>query len=215
MFEWRIASLTRGAKRGKPIKASTARRELVVLGAALRWCWKEAKLDRLVPVTLPAQARSAPASSEPWRGGGFARRGARLGPVWRPASNKISRHLARIILVALYTGTRHDASCGCAGRRTRGAAGSIGSGVMYRRASGAVDKGKRRPPVPITPRLLPHLLRWRRFATTHVIEYAGRPINSQGAEGVADGAGARRIGRLTLRRMSYGTPAPRCCCNSE
>ena len=55
----------------------------------------------------------------------------------------------------------------------------LASGVMYRRASGAVDKGKRRPPVPITPRLLPHLLRWRRFTTTHVIEYAGRPINSK------------------------------------
>ena len=53
------------------------------------------------------------------------------------------------------------------------------SGVMYRRASGAVDKGKRRPPVPITPRLLLHLRRWRRDTTTHVIEYAGRPINSK------------------------------------
>ena len=37
----------RAKNNGKPIKEATARRELVVLGAALRWCRKEGKLDRL------------------------------------------------------------------------------------------------------------------------------------------------------------------------
>ena len=45
---WRTLQVNARAKRnGKSIKPSTARRELVVLGAALRWCWKEGKIDRL------------------------------------------------------------------------------------------------------------------------------------------------------------------------
>ena len=54
---WRTAqSDARTKGRGNAIKPSTARRELVVLGAAIRWCWKEGKLDRLIPVSLPPQA---------------------------------------------------------------------------------------------------------------------------------------------------------------
>ena len=55
--QWRVLQFNARAKvNARPIKPSTARRELVVLGAALRWCWREAKLDRLVPVTLPTEA---------------------------------------------------------------------------------------------------------------------------------------------------------------
>ena len=92
---------------------------------------------------------------------------------------KINRHLARFILIALYTGTRHNAIL-----RLRWVPNTdsgwidLASGVIYRRASGAVDKGKAAAPrSPITPRLLPHLRRWRRLTTTHVIEYAGQPAN--------------------------------------
>ena len=54
---WRTAQCDARLKAGgKAVKASTARRELVVLSAAIRWCWKEGKLDRPVPVQLPAQA---------------------------------------------------------------------------------------------------------------------------------------------------------------
>lgn len=46
--QWRILQFDARAKvRSKPVKSSSARRELVVLAAALRWCWREAKLDRL------------------------------------------------------------------------------------------------------------------------------------------------------------------------
>jgi hypothetical protein len=43
---WRTRQVNaRAKKNGKPIKESTARRELVVLGAAIRWCWKEGRKD--------------------------------------------------------------------------------------------------------------------------------------------------------------------------
>jgi integrase len=151
-----------------------------VLGAALRWCWKEGKIDRLMPISLPPQA--GPRQRHLNRSEVAALLAGALG--WDRDGvrhrTKINRHLARFILIALYTGTRHDAIL-----RLRWVPNTdsgwidLGSAVIYRRASGAVDKGKRRPPVPVTPRLLPHLRRWRRLTTTHVIEYAGRPINSK------------------------------------
>jgi integrase len=178
---WRIKQVNvRAKKNGKPITEATARRELVVLGAALRWCWKEGKVDRLIPMSLPPQA--GPRQRHLNRNEVAALLAGALG--WdrqqKRHRSKINRHLARFILVALYTGTRHDAIL-----RLRWVPNTdsgwidLASGVLYRRASGAVDKGKRRPPVPITPRLLAHLQRWRRSSTTHVIEYAGRPISSK------------------------------------
>jgi integrase len=178
---WRMQQVNaRAKKNGKPITEATARRELVVLGAALRWCWKEGKIDRLIPVSLPPQ--SGPRQRHLNRSEVAALLAGALGwdrcGVRRRA--KINRHLARFILVGVYTGTRHDAIL-----RLRWVPNTdsgwvdLTSGVLYRRASGAVDKGKRRPPVPITPRLLPHLRRWRRVTATHVIEYAGRPISSK------------------------------------
>ena len=178
---WRIRQVDARAKKGgKSIKASTARRELVVLAAALRWCWKEGKIDRLIPVALPSQA--SPRERHLTRGEVAALLAGALG--WgqngRRYRTKINRRLARFILIALYTGTRHDAIL-----RLRWKANAEGgwvdltSGVIYRRASDAVDSRKRRPPVPIPPRLLPHLDRWRRLTITHVVEYAGHPISSQ------------------------------------
>lgn len=178
---WRMQQVNARAKKdGKPITEATARRELVVLGAALRWCWREGKVDRLIPVSLPPQAgprqrhlnrrevAALVAGALGWDRHGVRHRA------------KINRHLARFILIALYTGTRHDAILRLQWLpNTNGGWIDLVAGVLYRRASGAVDKGKRRPPVPVTPRLLAHLRRWRRSTTTHVIEYAGRPINSK------------------------------------
>src|SRR5262249_5724472 len=48
----------RGAReksKGKLISSGTARRELVVLAAALNWCWKNKRLDRPISMTLPEQ----------------------------------------------------------------------------------------------------------------------------------------------------------------
>jgi integrase len=164
----------------RPISPSTAGRELVVLGAALRWCWREGKLDRLIPVTLPT--KPSPRQRHLSRSELAALLAGALGWDQRGKRHhaKISRHLARFILIALYTGTRHDAILRLRWRsNTEGGWIDLGSGVMHRRESGAVESGKRRPPIPIPPRLLPHLRRWRRLTTGYVIEYAGRPIRSQ------------------------------------
>jgi integrase len=165
---------------GKRVSASTARRELVVLSAALRWCWKEGLLDRPIPVTLPPQ-------SEPRERHLTRREAAQLlwGALGWDASGKrhpfrINRHLARFILIGLYTGTRHDAILRLQWLpNTTGGWVDLKAGVLYRRPRGAVDRGKRRPPLPIPPRLLPHLRRWRRHTARFLIEWQGLPIASQ------------------------------------
>jgi integrase len=179
---WRVGQTDARAAQGggRPIKPSTARRELVVLGAALRWCWKEGKIDRPIPVALPSQAEPRErhltrkeAASLLYGALGWDQRGVRH-------RARINRHLARFILIALYTGTRHDAILRLQWfPNTAGGWIDLASGVLYRRGVGAVDSIKRRPPVPIPPRLLPHLRRWRGLTARHVIEYAGRPILSQ------------------------------------
>ena len=178
---WRTAQGDARSKRGgSPIKPSTARRELVVLSAALRWCWKEGKLDRPIPVSLPPQ--SGPRERHLSRQELAALLAAALG--WDAHGvrhhPKINRHLARFILVAAYTGTRHDAILRLQwAPNTSGGWIDLEAQVIYRRPTAAIKSVKRRPPVPIPPRLLPHLRRWRRLTARHVIEYAGRPISGQ------------------------------------
>lgn len=56
--EWRTAQRDARAKKsmGRPIAKATARRELGVLGAALKWGWENTRIDRLVPIKKPEDA---------------------------------------------------------------------------------------------------------------------------------------------------------------
>jgi integrase len=180
--DWRSTQKDARAKNeySKRVSVSTARRELVVLSAALRWCWKEGLLDRPIPVALPPQSEPrerhltrTEAAQLLWGALGFDADGKR-----HPF--RINRHLARFILFGLYTGTRHDAILRLQWMpNTSGGWIDLKAGVLYRRPRGAVESGKRRPPLPIPPRLLPHLQRWRKHTARYLIEWQGLPIASQ------------------------------------
>lgn len=93
----------------------------------------------------------------------------------------VGRHLARFILVGLYTGSRHGAVCGAALMRTIGRGYvDLDRGVFYRRAPGARATKKRQPPVRLPDRLLTHLRRWKRLgiANQAVVEWNGKPVRS-------------------------------------
>ena len=81
----------------------------MTLSAALNWCWRNKKLNTPVVVTLP----SVPEHRERYlnRNEVAALLLAALGFNRDGTRNKfrINRHLARFILIGLYTGTRHDA----------------------------------------------------------------------------------------------------------
>jgi integrase len=91
----------------------------------------------------------------------------------------VGRHVARFILVGLYTGTRSAAICGAALMPTVGKGHvDLEQGVFYRRAIGRRQTNKRQPPVKLPPRLLAHLRRWARLRLSKkaVVEWNGKPV---------------------------------------
>jgi integrase len=180
--QWRCGQSDKRATKntGRPIKPSTAKRELVTLSAALNWCFRNKHLDRPIVVKLPkvAERRERYLTRQEvaallWAALGFNRDGTRN-------RFRINRRLARFILIALYTGTRHDAILQLQWMAsTSGGWFDLESGVLYRRPQDAIETNKRRTPSPIPPRLMPHLRRWRNISTQYVVEYDGKPISSQ------------------------------------
>jgi integrase len=162
--------------------ATAARRELEDLRAAVVYHWKELGLcSVLTPVALPDR----PPPRQRWLTRSEAARLLRA--AWRlreqqgfqPTQRRTGMHLARFILVGLYTGTRAGAICGAALEPTVGRGFiDLDRGVFYRKAQGAVETNKRQPPVRLGDRLLAHLRRWRRLGLIHraVIEWDGREV---------------------------------------
>jgi hypothetical protein len=91
------------------------------------------------------------------------------------------RHLARFILIGLYTGTRASAIAAASPHRGEGRSFvDLEQGIFYRLPEGQRETNKRQPPVPIPPRLLAHLRRWKAngIARDHFVEWSGKPIKS-------------------------------------
>jgi integrase len=172
---------------GRVVKDGTARRELVTLSSALTFAYDQRKMSHPVSVSLPK-------GSEPrrrWlrRSEAAALVAGALGitavafdiksraPVkWRRMFQP-SYHVARFILIGLYTGTRHEANLNMRwGVNSKGGWFDLDHCVMYRRGEAEVDTNKRRVPAPIPDRLLPHLKRWRRMTIVGPVEYASRLI---------------------------------------
>jgi integrase len=91
------------------------------------------------------------------------------------------RHLARFILIGLYTGTRAGAIATASPHRGEGKSFvDLERGIFYRLAEGRRETNKRQPPIPIPPRLLTHLRRWQAkgIAVDHFVEWNSKPIKS-------------------------------------
>jgi integrase len=147
---------------------AAARRELEDFRAAVRHHWELGLCAALTPVPLPERGEARAR----WLTRGEA---ARL--LW--AARKVGHHVARFILVGLYTGTRAGAICGAALAPTIGRGWiDLDRGVFYRRAREATETKKRQPAIRLPPRLLTHVRRWkrRRLAVRFAVEYHGRPV---------------------------------------
>ena len=116
----------------------TTRREMGVLQAAINYAHAEGYLTAPVKVKLP----TVPAARDRWLTRDEAARLLRA--AYR---NPKAKHLARFILVALYTGTRSDAILRLGFMpNTVGGWVNVDKGVLYRRAAGEVESKKRTPP---------------------------------------------------------------------
>ncbi|MBX3121602.1 MAG: site-specific integrase, partial [Nitrospira sp.] len=92
-----------------------------------------------------------------------------------------SQHIARFILIALYTGTRASAVAAASPYRSEGRSYvDLDQGLFYRLAEGSRATKKRQPPVPLPPRLLAHMRRWvgKKIAKQHFVEWNDKPVLS-------------------------------------
>lgn len=158
---------------------AAARRELEELRAAINHHRQEGFCEKIVAVTLPERHRSR----ERW----LTRTEVAklLLAAWRyrevqkghATGRRSRRHVARFILVALYTGTRAAAVCAAALQPTDGHGYvDLERGIFYRRPAGARETKKRRPPVPLPERLLAHLRRWKAKGQKFAVEFNHEPV---------------------------------------
>ena len=158
---------------------TTARRDLEHLRAAINYHRHEGLHDRIVSVVMPDKRPPR----ERWLTRSEA---ARL--IWAAYRHKRDpkeggfglfsrRHIARFILVALYTGSRAQAIAQAALQKEPGRAYlDLDRGIFYRRPEGQKETSKRRPPVRVPDELLPHLKRWKRNGARYVVEWQGQPV---------------------------------------
>ena len=160
-------------KLGRSVVSGTARRELVTLSAALSFAYEQRKISQPVSVSLPKESeprrrwlkRSEAAALIAGALGITAtaldiksRAPVKWGRMFQP-----SYHVARFILIGLYTGTRHEANLNMRwGLNSKGGWFDLDHRVMYRRGEGELDTNKRRVPAPIPDRLFsaPEALAW-------------------------------------------------------
>jgi integrase len=160
---------------------SAARRELEDLRSAVRHHWKSGMCLALTPVVLPERSESRMR----WLRRGEAARLVLAAHRYREIQKGFATgrrslsHVARFILVGLYTGTRAAAICGAALVPTPGKGWvDLEAGVFYRRSIGRRETKKRQTPIRIPPRLLCHLRRWVRLGISkrYVVEWNGKPV---------------------------------------
>ena len=165
-------------RRGAP---AAARRELEDLRAAINHHRREGLCSNLIEVTLPPKGQGR----ERWLTRDEAARLLWAAYRYREVQKGIEterrsrRHIARFILVALYTGTRAAAICGAAFAPGHGRGWiDLDRGVFYRRGEGVRETKKKTPPIRLPDRLLAHLRRWHRMgiANTHAVEFGGEPV---------------------------------------
>jgi integrase len=91
------------------------------------------------------------------------------------------RHVARFILIGLYTGTRAGAIATASPHQEEGRSFvDLDRGIFYRKAIGKRAPKKRQTPAPVPPRLLAHMRRWSRLRliANCFVEFNGKPISS-------------------------------------
>lgn len=146
----------------------TVRRELGTLQAALNYAHKEGYITSAPVVTLPEK----PEPKERWLTRDEV---ARL--LWAAYKGHKAKHLARFILIAVYTGTRKDAVLRMGFEpNTVGGWFDLEKGIMYRRSEAERVTNKRRTPAPIPRHLLAHLRRWKSQGSMWAVEYNGARV---------------------------------------
>jgi integrase len=196
-----------------------ARRDLEDLRAAINHHAKEGFHRGVVRVTLPARGRprtrwltrkeAADLLRVCWRRKEVqtVHRGAAKGLPVETVKRPL-RHLARFILIGLYTGSRAAAIAAASPHKGAGRSYvDLDEGIFYRLPEGNAETNKRQPPVPIPPRLLTYLRRWveKGLVKEHFVEWHGlgvRSVKTSFASAVRLAGLAGRVTPHTLRHTA-------------
>lgn len=146
-----------------------ARRELETLRAAVNYFHREYGLDPVPAFTMPPKPRAR----ERW-----LTRNEAAALLWQARG---APHVARFILIGLYTGTRSGAILGLSWLPSVNTGFvDMEAGVLYRSGSGQRQTKKRQPPVAIPARLMAHMKRWKAMDGNirHVIHWNGSSVQS-------------------------------------
>ena len=174
--KWRtnqnIRSIKKRNTEARKVGTATARRELETLRAAINNYHAETPLSAVPIVTLPG--RGAPRHR--W----LTRSEAAL-LLWKAWRSQRRKHMARAILIGVYTGTRPGAILALHWHPSPvGGWFDLEAGVLHRRGLTETETKKRRPPSRIPEGLMPHLRRWRaqdaEKARNLVVHYYGRAV---------------------------------------
>jgi integrase len=180
---WKSSKPERTSRPARLVTGGAARRELEDLRSAINHHRTEGLCSEIVSVALPEKAPAR----EVWLTRSEAAR--LIWAAWRAKQvmrdkitpRAVGKHIARFVLVGLYTGTRHAAICGAAFHPAIGRGHvDLSGGVFHRRAQGARRTKKRQPIVRLPDRLLAHLRRWHRLGISGraVVEWNGKPVRS-------------------------------------
>jgi integrase len=99
----------------------------------------------------------------------------------RPTDKRPLRHLVRVLLIGVYTGSRPGAILNASWREGPGLSWvDTVNGMFHRHADGAATTAKRQPTVKLAPRLVAHLRRWKRLndRQTYVVSFNGAKVAS-------------------------------------
>lgn len=195
-----------------------ARRDLEDLRAAINHHAKEGLHRGVVRVSLPPKGQPR----ERWLSRDEAAK--LLWALWRfreqqrrhrgvdkgkllPTKRYPLRHVARFVLIGLYTGSRAATIALASPHQEEGRGWvDLDRGIYYRKPIGKKATSKRQPPVVLPPRLLTHMRRWHRLgiANQYFVEHNGRPVGSV-TKGFAHGielAGIEHATPHTLRHTA-------------
>ena len=159
--EWRCA---------QGVSDQTARHDLKTLRAAVNHYHREyGPLDSVPAFTLPAKAEPKTR---------YLTRSEAAKLLWKA---RRSRHIARLILIGLYTGTRKGSILGLKWTTSlRTGWFDLDAGILYRKGASVRENAKKQPPCKIPPRLLAHARRWQKQDLRHgigtVVHFKGQPV---------------------------------------
>lgn len=180
--------------------ASTARRVLSVLRAALNKAHKDKMLLGAPAVWLPPKGKAKP---------DWLSRNAFARVLWQLWRQKRSRHAARLALCQFYSGSRpRTVAKSTWAEQADGPWVGLDQRIWWRAGEDEPGTVKARRPHGLPPRLMAHLRRWQRiYGGTYIVEHPrnpGQPVMDIGKalEGACDRAGVKRITPHTLKHSA-------------